>query len=503
MADSTAPLRTGQTPKRSPEACEDEEYPENVQPTAEASTAKRPRLQKGLSYSNILISSERSTRACVDAMGSDGSSPKNVCHSTRGSRRVRAAVNYDMHFHPADVVLRPNHAATKAAREKTREAENTSDGDVSRNSHYDGADENQSPSAKSTKGSTKPDFAVVIPLHRTTRSGRNVKAANYNMKHHPMDDALRPKTAAKRSERFQELSPSSKPAIDQVVPAGDGLQVDTSEDALIETLRSDLLDSNHSFMDANEVEELWSEQESQQKGSARNVSTDECKIHNDVNIDIEQNTNIGSSTSSELNELQFSPHTPAGARRAARRLLIEKKRLDKVDKYQQQAFSNPPAERRGKSIDTSPSPEDRRNLTNRAGKPEQPQDAFAILEDQAGMTPMIREQIAAHRISPDTDTLKENLEPEHSESAETPSRPHRHAELSTTPPSRSNSGPQITSTDHGGNHVTAAYILNCPIVVQSHFAMHTRNYTPPVIRPYPANPHVTVRRYRPTAADFM
>ena len=34
---------------------------------------------------------------------------------------------------------------------------------------------------------------------RSTRSGRKVKQANYDMKHHPMDTVVKPRTAAKRA----------------------------------------------------------------------------------------------------------------------------------------------------------------------------------------------------------------------------------------------------------------------------------------------------------------
>ena len=43
----------------------------------------------------------------------------------------------------------------------------------------------------------------------STRSGRSVKPANYNMKHHPMDMLLRPKASEKQATRIDRSSVGS------------------------------------------------------------------------------------------------------------------------------------------------------------------------------------------------------------------------------------------------------------------------------------------------------
>ena len=50
-------------------------------------------------------------------------------------------------------------------------------------------------------------MAQLSPL--STRSGRSVKPANYNMKYHPMDAVLRPKASEKQVTRIDRSSASS------------------------------------------------------------------------------------------------------------------------------------------------------------------------------------------------------------------------------------------------------------------------------------------------------
>ena len=51
--------------------------------------------------------------------------------------------------------------------------------------------EHQNPSLLETPKNISP--------RKSTRSGRKVKQANYDMKHHPMDTVVKPRTAAKRA----------------------------------------------------------------------------------------------------------------------------------------------------------------------------------------------------------------------------------------------------------------------------------------------------------------
>ncbi|KAL8832220.1 MAG: hypothetical protein Q9191_000390 [Dirinaria sp. TL-2023a] len=720
MGSTNTPLKRNETQKRSPEMSENEDDAfENVPKTARESTAKRQRLRKGLSRNNILVPSERSTRVSASTEGSSDSALENSGRTMRGSLRIRAVVNYDMHFHPADLVLRPNHAATKAAREMAREGNNGGDEDTGAATDDDGASEDQSSQLESpetdnatdSKGATKTDFAVVVPVipsYRATRSGRNVKAANYDMKHHPMDETLRPKAAAKRSVRFQGLSPSPRPrsispknpekaknsangsprtlqathedhfknppttgwndlgdldrrlfqlqqgtplesniipmswcrvvkqlreekllshqqlgasggyaalkahyeevrhavvrlfdaeaeeephnkeqvewmcaegfdvyrlprgqrywrhkrdsvlpstttlhdsncrtmadgtltsaknlepgeapmahsgsdtshdsrllgiSLEQVVPAGNGSHVRAPEDTSIETLRTELLDSIDPLMDTSEVGELWSKQESAQESLIRDASADEEENHTDAGIDIEQNISVDSSTSSQSDEIQFSARILPGAQRAARRMHREQKRLGKAKKCDKQIFSIHAAESRRESTDTSPSPKDRPTLTNEAGKLKKPQEAFEIHEDHADMTPTITAQIAARPTSPGTDSVKENVEPEGPEPAETPRRPSLQqpmtttshgVESSTASPHRSVVGLWSTRVGQGENPASAASRLTAPPVL-SHAAAHASNSSS-VVGPYAADAQAIVRRYRPTAVDFM
>ena len=221
MATVPQSLKTSRTQKRSPENLKnrDDEY-EDAQSTAGASILKRPKLQKGLNHDNILASPQSSSRIPDSAVRANCSASIASSRSTRGSLRIHAPVNYDMRFHPADRVLRPNHAATKAARVKAGEemddedeadTEDTDDDEGNQNqSSEDWSTENENMSS-SPENKAKTSFAVVVPSYRATRFGRNVRAANYDMKHHPMDDILRPKASAKRSVRFKGLSSSPTP----------------------------------------------------------------------------------------------------------------------------------------------------------------------------------------------------------------------------------------------------------------------------------------------------
>ena len=155
-------------------------------------------------------------------------SPTPQSNKTRGNLRGRSNVNYDMRFHPADIILRPNHAATRAARQITAKSE--IDTKVSLKPDHNEGEQTESRNRVrdcSVKNEGNPENE-----HRYTRTGRQVKVADYDMKYHPMDDVLRPKAAAKRYVHFQGLSssPTSSPTLSiSLLPDGiDGLENTTT-----------------------------------------------------------------------------------------------------------------------------------------------------------------------------------------------------------------------------------------------------------------------------------
>lgn len=172
--------------------------PKAVKDDVEGTDSKRPRLRKGLSYNNVITSSRRSPSA-------PEASPTSHSHRTREGLRGRTKVNYDMRFHPADKILRPNYPATRAARQTSEGSESDSAADEDPSEDHDDEAEQ-----KSQIPSSSPKREAEGLEHRSTRTGRQVKVANYDIKHHPMDDVLRPKAAAKRSVRFSGLASSSQ-----------------------------------------------------------------------------------------------------------------------------------------------------------------------------------------------------------------------------------------------------------------------------------------------------
>ena len=89
-----------------------------------------------------------------------------------------------------DTVLRPNHKATKLALRHQRRY-TSEDGDSSSNEDDIVIVDTEQ------KAATSPE------IQSSTRSGRRVGVANYDMKHHPMDTVLRPRAAAKRIRKHQ------------------------------------------------------------------------------------------------------------------------------------------------------------------------------------------------------------------------------------------------------------------------------------------------------------
>lgn len=169
---------------------------EALKDDVEATDSKRPRMRKGISYENIITTPRRSPSA-------PQISPNSHSDRTRVGLRGRTKVNYDMRFHPADKILRPNYPATKAACQTSEGSESDTAADED-----PGEDHDDEAKERSQSPSSSPKCEVKGPEHRSTRTGRQVKVANYDMKHHPMDDVLRPKAAARRSVRFSGL-PSS------------------------------------------------------------------------------------------------------------------------------------------------------------------------------------------------------------------------------------------------------------------------------------------------------
>lgn len=166
------------------------------------SVPERPKLQIAPNRDYIL-STPREESPKTPKISSRTQSPTSSAKSyrTRGNLRGRTKVNYDMRFHPADEVLRPNHAAIRAARRITDTLEKKMT--LCKKEDDDDNDNDN----EISKSSVKQEVDVESE-RRFTRHGRQVKIADYDMKHHPMDDTLRPRAAVKRSVRFQGLSGS-------------------------------------------------------------------------------------------------------------------------------------------------------------------------------------------------------------------------------------------------------------------------------------------------------
>lgn len=96
----------------------------------ERANSKRPRLRKGLGYDNVITTPRRSPSA-------PPTSPTSHSQRTREGLRGRTKVNYDMRFHPADEILRPNYPATRAARQTSEGSESDSAADEDRSGDHD------------------------------------------------------------------------------------------------------------------------------------------------------------------------------------------------------------------------------------------------------------------------------------------------------------------------------------------------------------------------------
>ena len=116
-------------------------------------------------------------------------------------------VDYDMDHHSIDDMLRPKAAAKGRAYDQS--PFRISDGHESKGC----SDEDSGlDMPKLSQGLNVHPQTTAPHRHHVTRAETlGEKAVDYDMKHHPMDDVLRPKAAAKRSVWFKSASPSISP----------------------------------------------------------------------------------------------------------------------------------------------------------------------------------------------------------------------------------------------------------------------------------------------------
>ena len=129
----------------------------------------------------------------------DSPNPKRQ-RMTRGDRLARKSVDYDMKYHPMDDVVRPKAAAAAKRRAFDRPNQKLLDDE-----DEGSLDEGASDVPTSTRKPAEPHTPERIRITRAGTLGE--KVVDYDMKHHPMDDVLRPKATAKRSVWFKSVSP--------------------------------------------------------------------------------------------------------------------------------------------------------------------------------------------------------------------------------------------------------------------------------------------------------
>lgn len=154
---------------------------------------------RGLNLNNVLWDPQ--TQASVEISDDENGDEKapNVTqqpvHSTRASRYGRAAVNYDMKYHPMDEVTRPKRAAKRrsGSRSVSTSAKRDLQDDTSEESEASEAKDARSEPESETDGQF--DIGDLLATQRvpdpkaTRRSGRSEahKAVNYSRKYHPQD----------------------------------------------------------------------------------------------------------------------------------------------------------------------------------------------------------------------------------------------------------------------------------------------------------------------------
>ncbi|KAL8690530.1 MAG: hypothetical protein Q9218_004045 [Villophora microphyllina] len=143
----------------------------------------------------------------------DGAPSPKRQRTTRGTTSGKT-MNYDMKYHPMDDVLRPHQSAIrKAAHGIERRLSNSSSessNTVDELARTTCTEDSRSPPAASpvplasttTVRRRAPQLTGSPSSRRVTRDTNREKPIAYNMKHHPMDDFLRPADAKKRKAKW-------------------------------------------------------------------------------------------------------------------------------------------------------------------------------------------------------------------------------------------------------------------------------------------------------------
>ena len=121
---------------------------------------------------------------------------------TRAETLGGKPIDYDMKYHPMDDILRPKAAAKRRSYDhQPYQASNDDDNKGSLN---------EDAMSMSTDLLAYNHKSTINEDHRVTRAeASGGKSVDYNMKHHPIDDILRPKAAARRTVWFKPASPST------------------------------------------------------------------------------------------------------------------------------------------------------------------------------------------------------------------------------------------------------------------------------------------------------
>ncbi|KAI4199704.1 MAG: hypothetical protein LQ350_004426 [Teloschistes chrysophthalmus] len=181
----------------------------------------------------------------------DGASCQKHRRTARATRSAKIA-NYDMKYHPMDDVLRPHHSAVrKAAHGLARQpsVETTESSTIEQSSDSVTTDRSGSASIASPDPLTRPCRpSAPIPgspsTRRVTRVRNRVKPIAYNMKHHPMDDFLRPADARKRKAKWArglveaDESPAamdSTPSVATDLESDEGILPNVQEEAQMQS----------------------------------------------------------------------------------------------------------------------------------------------------------------------------------------------------------------------------------------------------------------------------
>ncbi len=165
--------------------------------------ALNTRPKRDLGLDNIVSTPARGSKSPKTPDGAEGASPSiKRQRMTRADSLGHKHVDYDMKHHPMDDVLRPKAAAKRRAYDQPPQQASNNNGNEGSPDEDSDLDVPKPSHRRITDPPTTPE------RHRITRAATlGEKAVDYDMKHHPMDDVLRPKAAAKRSVWFKSISP--------------------------------------------------------------------------------------------------------------------------------------------------------------------------------------------------------------------------------------------------------------------------------------------------------